>query len=93
MVPPALRLFVDWVHIREAERRGRSVTPFGLALAEQSRFAAGSVAPEGITLVDALTGAEARYRPNADLSDYLRRFARGEAVAPAVFTLTLEVGA
>ena len=45
MAPAAFRLVVDWVHIREAERRGRRVTPLALALAEQTRYQAGQLTP------------------------------------------------
>lgn len=91
MVPPSLRLVIDWVHIREAERLGRAISPFGLALVEQSRYCAGQVAEDGIRLIDGATGAEARYAPNPDLLEYQRRFARGEQVLPAMFTLQLQI--
>ncbi len=91
MAPPSLRLVIDWVHIREAERCGRTLSPFGLALVEQTRFCAGQVAEDGIRLIDGATGAEACYAPNPDLFDYQRRFARGEQVLPAAFVLQLQV--
>jgi hypothetical protein len=89
MVPPSLRLVVDWVHIREAERLGRRVTPFGLALAEQSRFVTGRLTPEAIILVDGLTSAEVRYAAHPALAEYLQRFRDGQAVEPAEFVLAL----
>lgn len=92
MVPPSVCLVIDWIHIREAERCGRMVSPFGLALVEQSRFCAGQVAADGICLIDGATGTEARYAPNTELLDYQRRFARGEQVLPATFTLELLTG-
>ncbi len=87
MVPTALRLVVDWVHIREAERRGRRVTPLGLALAEQTRFQAGHLSPEAIVVVDSLSGAEVRFAPHPTLSEFHRRFMRGEPVEPSEFVL------
>jgi hypothetical protein len=84
---PRLYLQVDWVHIREAERRGRHVTPFGLALAEQSRFSAGQITAEGIVLVDSLTGAAVRYAPCPSLLEYLRCFRQGHPQEPAEFVL------
>jgi hypothetical protein len=89
MVPPTLRLVVDWVHIRDAERRGRRVTPVALALAEQTRFRAGQITPEAVVVIDDLTGAPVRYAPHPSLAAYLRRFATGEPVTPAEFVLEL----
>ena len=85
--PPRLRLLVDWVHIREAERRGRRVTPFGLALAEQSRFSAGQITPEAVVLIEPLTGGAMRYAPCPALLEYLRRFRQGHTLEPAEFVL------
>ena len=87
MDPPTLRLVVDWVHIREAERRGRRVTPLALALAEQTRFQAGQLTPEAILLVDSFNGERVRYAPHPAVAEFNRRFAKGEAVEPAEFGL------
>ncbi len=84
---PSLRLVVDWVHIREAERRGRRVTPQALALVEQSRFSAGQMTPDAVVLTDGLTGAQVRYAPDPALAEFQRRFAHGQPVSPAEFVL------
>jgi hypothetical protein len=87
METSALRLVVDWVHIREAERRGRTVTPFGLALLEQTRFCAGQITPEAILLTDAFSGETERLAPHPALLAYLQRFRASQAVEPAEFVL------
>jgi hypothetical protein len=51
---PRLTLSVDWPHIREAGRRAgrgnRSVSPFALALVEQSRYSTGRLTENAVYL-------------------------------------------
>ena len=87
MAAPTLHLTVDWVHIREAERLGRRVTPLALALGEQTRFQAGQLMPEAIVLFDSLSGEPVRYAPHPDIAAYNQRFVKGQPVEPAAFVL------
>ncbi len=87
MEAPTLRLTVDWVHIREAERLGRRVTPLALALGEQTRYRAGQLTPEGIVLFDSLSGEPVRYAPHPAIAEYHQRFSHGQPVEPAEFVL------
>jgi hypothetical protein len=90
MIPTTVRLAVDWTHIREAERRGRRVTPVELALVEQSRFARLELAPEGVRLFDAATGQPVRYAACPELAVFLQEFGKGGPSLPALFILQLK---
>jgi hypothetical protein len=87
MIPDTVRLAIDWMHIREAERRGRRVTPVELALVEQSRFARLDVTNGALVLIDAQTGEPVGYAPCPELAAFLERFNAGAPTAPARFTL------
>ena len=88
--PTTLTVAVDWIHVREAERRGangnRAVTPFTLALVEQSRFSSGRVTDEAVIFID-YDGHQVRFPPCQLLQEYLAARLRGESPQPARFTL------
>jgi hypothetical protein len=90
MIPTTVRLAVGWAHIREAERRGRRVTPVELALVEQSRFARLELAPDAVLLVDAATGQPVRYAAGPELAVFLQDFVQGGPSLPALFILQLK---
>jgi hypothetical protein len=92
MVPTTLTITVNWVHIRQAERRAgngnRSLSPFALALVEQSRFSTGRLTEQGVFLTD-FDAAVTQYGPCQPLWDYLAAWRRGDSLQPATFTLEL----
>jgi hypothetical protein len=96
MAAPTLRLSVDWVHIREAERkaagvgtRRTAVSPVLLAIREQTRFTNATFTPNAVVLIDEPTEKRVRYADSPALRAYVVAWAAGQAVAPATFTLEL----
>jgi hypothetical protein len=64
MIAPSLRLCVDWIHIRQAERQvaaasNRVLAPVGLALVEQIRPSTGRFTDDTMLLIDGPTYAQA----------------------------------
>ena len=88
MIPAKVRLLIDWVHIREAERRGRRVTPVELALIEQSRFTRFELRPESVLLENPERGESIHYLPCPEMADFLEQFGRGTATYPTSFILS-----
>src|SRR5688572_14965945 len=92
--PSPLTVTVDWIHIRQAERRAgngnRSLAPFALALVEQTRFVTGRVTENAIYLTD-FDGAVVRYKACEPLREYLAAWQRAESLQPATFTFELAV--
>src|SRR5687768_2598351 len=88
----SLTISVDWIHIRQAERRAgngnRSLAPFALALVEQSRYTTGRITENAVYLTD-FDGAVARYKACEPLREFLAAWHRGESLQPATFTLEL----
>ena len=88
--PTSLTIAVDWIHIREAERRGangnRAVTPFSLALVEQSQFSSGRITDEAVIFID-YDGHQVSYPPCQPLQEYLAAWMYGESLQPARFAL------
>jgi hypothetical protein len=86
----SLTITIDWVHIRQAERRAglgnRSLSPFTLALVEQSRYSTGRLTDDAVLMID-FDGHQVRYAASQPLRDYLEAWRRGDKVQPATFTL------
>ena len=76
MIPAKVRLLIDWIHIREAERRGRRVTPVELALIEQSRFTRFELQPDAVLLENPETGESVRYLPCPEMTAFLEQFSQ-----------------
>ena len=88
MIPAKVRLLIDWVHIREAERRGRRVTPVDLALREQSRYTRFELKADAILLENPDAGESIRYLPCPELAAFLDQFSHGTATHPTSFILS-----
>ena len=88
MIPAKVRLLIDWVHIREAERRGRRVTPVELALVEQSRFTRFEVRPGSVLLENPRTGESVHYLPCPEMNVFLEQFSQGTSTYPTSFILS-----
>jgi hypothetical protein len=90
LAPTSLTITVDWVHIRQAERRAglgnRSLSPFTIALVEQSRYSTGRLTDDAVLMTD-YDGHPVRYAASQPLRDYLEAWRRGDKVQPASFTL------
>ena len=88
MIPAKVRLLIDWIHIREAERRGRRVTPVELALIEQSRFTRFTLQPGSVLLETPTTGESVHYLPCPEMTAFLEQFIQGTSTYPTSFILS-----
>ena len=88
MIPAKVRLLIDWIHIREAERRGRRVTPVELALIEQSRFTRFELRPGSVLLENPHTGESVHYLPCPEMTAFLEQFNKGTPTYPISFILS-----
>jgi hypothetical protein len=88
----SLTIAVDWIHIRQTERRAgngnRSLSPFALALVEQSRYRTGRITETAVELTDFNAQVD-RYTDCPPLREYLAAWRNGDSLQPATFTLEL----
>ncbi len=81
-----LQFTVDRTHIAVALRSGGRITPVSLALLEQTAYRRAEVALPNLVL-SGPNGRRVACPLPAELADYLARYAGGEKLEPATFTL------
>ncbi len=79
---------VNWSHIALARNNSAKITPVTLALLEQTSFRRAEFA-DGTLILTSAAGARVVCPAPPELALFLERFARGEAIQPATFTLEL----